>query len=171
MIIDHHCPWMGNCVGRRTRCIFLLFLLCAMSSNALFFAYSWENIEQNAAETWNIVKSMISMYEIIHTGLVFVFCFALFFVQIYVISNGVTTMERIKRYWHGLVNPYDEGYANNWKSFFLADRQKRNICFEDIKFLYEERKLIGEDSSITRLENEELHFSLEMSPHRKGLLH
>lgn len=174
VVIDHHCPWMGNCVGRRTRCVFLLFLLCAMSSNALLLKYSCENIDRNAIETWEVIKSFMSIYEVVHTGVVFLFCLGLFLVQIYVISTGVTTVERIRRYWAGIVNPYDEGYISNWKSFFLTDRQKRNISFEDIKFLHEERKkLVNEESTstIAKIENEDLHFSLEMSQHKKSLLH
>ena len=143
-----------------------------MSLNALLFKYSWENINGSAVETWEVIKSFMSIYEVFHTGLVFLFCFALFFVQIYVISEGVTTAERLKRYWEGIVNPYDEGYISNWKSFFLADRQTRKMSFEDIKFLHEERiKIATEESTIAKLENEELHLSLEMSQHKKSLLH
>lgn len=107
-----------------------------------------------------------------HTGIIILLCSTLLIVQIILISKGVTTAEYLKKYWKGIVNPYNEGCFSNWKNFCLEDRSARNLSIEDIRHLYYETHGFETEESHRSFEtNKDTHLSLELSHKVKGLLY
>ena len=61
---------------------------------------------------------------------------ALLLVQIVMVSSGLTTLEFLKGYWKGMVNPFDNGCATNCITCcFKVDRSSHSINHEQIKLL------------------------------------
>ncbi len=102
--MDHHCPWINNCVGLYTQKPFILFLaysqLCLIYSFALNLTHGYQDLFYNAE------KQSLS---IVFDGLMFLRCLVLlehvtlltflivvFYDQICIITNRVSTIEKIR---------------------------------------------------------------------------
>ena len=56
--MDHHCPWVGNCIGRNNNKYFILFLLYA----TVGLAVVWISVGIDAIGGWPLLsKSSISI--------------------------------------------------------------------------------------------------------------
>ncbi len=67
---DHHCPWIGNCVGKRNRRIFISFLYIITSACILaavtagHYAFSY-NHDDNPWEMWCKILICVCCFTII----------------------------------------------------------------------------------------------------------
>lgn len=103
---DHHCPWIGNCIGKRNYFYFVFFvftlsLLCTVSIFCCAF-----NISQLKSEPWG-VYSIFSVVNLVIGGIFTLLIYCLLFFHIYLISIGMTTNEKIKNLYTTSGNPFD----------------------------------------------------------------
>lgn len=109
-IFDHHCPWIGNCVGKRNYKYFFSYLtsLCILTISTFLIALS-----HVINERYNINVEMAPTISIlIATFIVSVFVYGLLCFHLYLIFTNLTTNESIKNSWKfPEFSPY---YRGSW---------------------------------------------------------
>ncbi len=165
-ILDHHCPWISNCVGRRNRRIFVA--LCFFSSCLSIEIFILSIFKLN----YVFKQSHPDHYRIALLIFFIVFCLiiglavlALFFLQFFLIVNGLTTNEYLRRAFQNTENPYHKGFYKNIREFFSYDASKKNVNFN---YLKTKKKIeFAQNLAKTKLEDSEtgkkFDFSLEMN--------
>ena len=129
---------MGNCIGRRNRALFIVFLVTMLTVAVQNIVWGANNIVSAMESTNYVFQTCTVIFVLLTMGLTSIVCFALLMVQIFLISKAQTTAEYIRKYWEGVANPYNEGCLQNWIGFWAKNRSDKNVDFEDIKYLYNE---------------------------------
>ncbi|XP_039266942.2 palmitoyltransferase ZDHHC9-like isoform X1 [Styela clava] len=115
---DHHCPWVGNCVGRRNYKYFYLFVTSLSVLCLYVFAFSILHIVLLSKEKGNFLEALKnspgSVLEILICFFSIWSVIGLSGFHSYLIALGITTNEDIKGTWSkkrnkNARNPFDQG--------------------------------------------------------------
>ena len=165
---DHHCLWMGTCVGKRNyKYFYFVISLTTICSMVQFFAslgYILNHFKHNdfkSAESKYIVISLafVAFFNIMF--LIF-FLFKLFYVHTYLLTRGITFYEYIKKkYLVTLkIRPYSRGCLTNiynkiFKKIPLSKLNLEKLNKENNEII-ETKKIIIEnkEKNINKKENE-----------------
>ncbi|XP_022766573.1 probable protein S-acyltransferase 4 isoform X2 [Durio zibethinus] len=122
---DHHCPWVGQCIGICNYRFFFMFISTSTILCIYVFVFSWINVlEKEVDNHSNVWKAMT--HDILSIVLI-VYCFiAVWFVggltvfHFYLICTNQTTYENFRYRYEKKENPYNKGTAGNLGEIFFS---------------------------------------------------
>jgi len=123
---DHHCPWLGQCVGRRNYRYFFTFVVFVTLSSALVAGTSIALLVRKANEDGNDFGEAIRLYPAALFCFIVgiaggAFGFRLLWFHVYLMTVGLTTNEALCRI-YGDEKPYNKGFCANAQELLFGPR-------------------------------------------------
>uniref|UniRef100_A0A7C8ZPB0 S-acyltransferase n=1 Tax=Opuntia streptacantha TaxID=393608 RepID=A0A7C8ZPB0_OPUST len=145
---DHHCPWVSNCIGKKNKRDFLLFLLMEVAAMLIagFVALTRIMTDPTAPSSFGAWLNHASAHHKGAFSFLIVDCFllsgaaALAIVQASQISRNITTneMANVMRYNYlkgpdgRFRNPYDHGARKNCSDFWIKGYNEDVECVDEL---------------------------------------
>ncbi|XP_059633381.1 probable protein S-acyltransferase 7 [Cornus florida] len=122
---DHHCPWVGQCIGKRNYRSFFMFVSSTTVLCLYVFSFCCINIkklmEEYNCDIWKaVMESPVSGVLILYTFVASWFVGGLTTFHLYLISTNQTTYENFRYRYDGKMNPYNLGCGRNIREIFLS---------------------------------------------------
>lgn len=142
---DHHCPWIGNCVGLRNYKYFFSFMTCLNIFCFFLVSVSIYRIvifyEKNSKDTEPMEKVIGSLFVIIYCFFMMLFITGLLGYHIYLVVSNQTTKEELKHSFKELPtgNPYHRSCSTHWR-LICCQRKSAYSTFDLVKMEYLKNK-------------------------------
>lgn len=163
---DHHCPWVGKCIGKYNYSKFLIFLALAdvlelfnLACCVVHIAYTGISVNKKSMPSGQEAKYTLehagpSIFLSLYMILFLIFTLGLSVFHLVLIKKGLSTNEYMKKTFPRLrMQPYTK--VTFWGNFCTIVKQKRKKSMDLMKEIKEKDKdvcnICPSDSAIIKL--------------------
>ncbi|KAI5560104.1 hypothetical protein BDE02_16G024000 [Populus trichocarpa] len=129
---DHHCPWVGQCIGLLNYPYFIGFISTSTTLCIYVFVFSWFNVLRQQGTSWSIMShDVLSVVLIAYCFVAVWFVGGLTLFHLYLISTNQTTYENFRYRYDKKENPFTRGVLKNFKQVFFSKIPASAINFRE----------------------------------------
>ncbi|KAL0318913.1 UNVERIFIED_CONTAM: putative protein S-acyltransferase 7 [Sesamum angustifolium] len=131
---DHHCRWLGQCIGLRNYRFFFMFvfsatLLC-LYGHGFCWVYIRRIMDSEKTSIWKaMTKTPASIALIVYSFLALWFVGGLSVFHLYLISVNQSTYEKFRYRFSRHTNPFNKGIVKNFTEVFCSSIPESKINF------------------------------------------